>query len=45
MVLTVTAGKVGHLLMLWAIFLAVGAVGLTLPFVFMIVGTILYLFA
>lgn len=35
--------KIGWLLIAWAFFLTVGAVGLTVPFVLMVLGTILYL--
>lgn len=45
MVLAVTANKLGWLAIVWAFYLSVGAVGLTLPFVLLVIGTILYLLA
>lgn len=36
-------GRIAWLMIAWAFYLSVGTVGLGIPFVLMIVGTILYL--
>lgn len=36
-------GRIAWLLIAWAFYLSVGTVGLTIPFVLLVIGTILYL--
>lgn len=38
-------GRIAWLLIAWAFYLSVGAVGLTVPFALMVIGTIVYLLA
>lgn len=36
-------GRIAWLLIAWAFYLSIGSVGLTIPFVLMVIGTVLYL--